>query len=90
MLTQWRLSGRLARAAAIVFGQLPRCDEPAGGVTARGVVADLLSEFPGPVLFGFPSGHTTTPLVTLPLGVWTRVVATGTAPRLVVEEAAAG
>jgi len=51
-------------------------------------VADCLAGFPGPVLFGFPSGHTTTPLVTLPFGVRTRVVANRT-PRLVVEEAAA-
>ena len=88
MLTQLRLSGRLAAAAAVVFGQLPDCDEPGGTPTARAVVADLLADFPGPVLFGFPSGHTTTPLVSLPFGVQARVVA-GPAPALVVDEAAA-
>ncbi|HUL73210.1 MAG TPA: LD-carboxypeptidase [Vicinamibacterales bacterium] len=88
MLTQLRLSGRLASAAAVVFGQWPRCDEPGGSVTARGVIADVLDGFPGPVLFGFPSGHTTVPLVSLPLGVRVRVVARGT-PALVLEEAAA-
>jgi muramoyltetrapeptide carboxypeptidase len=88
MLTQLRLSGRLAAAAAIVFGQLPGCDEPGGAVTARQVIADLLADFPGPVLYGFPSGHTTAPLVTLPFGVTVRVVARGR-PALVVEEAAA-
>ena len=88
-LTQLRQSGRLSSVAAIVFGQLPGCDEPGGTVTSRDVVADLFSGFPGPILFGFPSGHTTTPLISLPLGVDTRVVARDR-PRLVVEEAAAG
>jgi muramoyltetrapeptide carboxypeptidase len=88
MLTQWRFAGRLREAAAVVFGQLPRCDEPGGAVTARAVVEECLADFHGPVLFGFPSGHTTTPLISLPLGVDTRVVATGR-PRLVIEEAAA-
>jgi len=51
------------------------------------VVADLLADFPGPVLFGLPSGHTTGACMTLPLGVRVRVVA-GPSPALVVEEAA--
>jgi len=88
MLTQLRLSGLLAAASGLVFGQLPRCDEPGGAPTARDVLADQLADFPGPVLFGFPSGHTTTPLVSLPFGVQARVVATAS-PALVIEEAAA-
>jgi len=87
MVTQLRYSGVLARAAAIVVGELPRCDEPSGAPTARSVMADLFSDFPGPVLIGFPSGHTTGPAMTLPLGVSCRVVADGR-PRIVIEEAA--
>jgi muramoyltetrapeptide carboxypeptidase len=88
MLTQWRLSGRLAAARALVFGQMAQCEEPGGGVSARDVVAECVRGFPGPVLFGFPSGHTTSAAMSLPLGVRARVVAAG-APRLVLEEAAA-
>jgi muramoyltetrapeptide carboxypeptidase len=87
MVTQLRQSGLLARAVAVVVGELPRCDEPSGGPTARAVVADLFRDFPGPVLLGFPSGHTTGPSLTLPLGVASRVIAGGR-PRLVIEEAA--
>jgi muramoyltetrapeptide carboxypeptidase len=87
MLTQLRLAGLLARASAIVFGQLPRCDEPGGSPRARAVAADLTRDFRGPVLFGFPSGHTTDPAWTLPLGLPVRVVA-GAPPRLVFSEAA--
>ena len=88
MLTQWQQAGRLRDTAAIIVGQLPRCDEPGGAITAKDVVRERLAGFSGPVLFGFPSGHTTTTLVSLPFGVHTRVVGTGT-PRVVVEESAA-
>lgn len=87
MLTQLRLAGILERAAAIVFGEMPGCDEPAGAPAAKAVVSDLLASFPGPVLFGFPTGHTTGPAWTLPLGVHVRVIADDR-PRLIVEEAA--
>jgi muramoyltetrapeptide carboxypeptidase len=88
MFTQLRLSGVLSRASAIVFGELPRCDEPAdGGPSIRSVVADLVEGFSGPVLFGLPSGHTNGACLTLPLGVAARVV-THPSPAVIIEEAA--
>lgn len=89
MLTQWRLSGRFADAAAVVVGQLPRCDEPGGAPAGASVIRDLLRDFPGPVLMGFPSGHVTTPLVTLPFGVEAVVTTAGRARLTVIESAAA-
>jgi muramoyltetrapeptide carboxypeptidase len=87
MLMQLRLSGILGRASAIVFNELPGCDEPGGVPTARDVVRSVLEGFPGPVLFGLPSGHTIGPTLTLPFGVAARVVTTNY-PALVIEEAA--
>jgi muramoyltetrapeptide carboxypeptidase len=87
MVTQLRQTGLLARAAAVVMGELPRCDEPGGEPAGRAVMAELFADFPGPVIIGFPSGHTTGPSVTLPLGVRCRVVS-GPRPRLIIEEAA--
>jgi len=87
MLTQLALAGTLGRASAVVFGELPGCDEPDDGPTARATVADVLRDFPGPVLFGLPTGHTTGPAMTVPLGVRARVVA-GPEPALVIEETA--
>jgi muramoyltetrapeptide carboxypeptidase len=87
MVTQFRQSGILARASAVVIGELPKCDEPSSDVSARSVMADLFADFPGPVIIGFPSGHTSGPAMTLPLGVQARVVA-GARPRLIIEEAA--
>lgn len=87
MITQLRQSGLLARAGGLVFGELPRCDEPGGDPAVRAVVAELVADFPGPVLYGLPSGHTAGPTLTLPFGVRARVVA-GERPRLIIEEAA--
>jgi muramoyltetrapeptide carboxypeptidase len=87
MLTQLRLSGLLVRVSAIVFNELPGCDEPGGGPTAKDAIRSALKDFPGPILFGFPSGHTEGATITLPLGVMVRVRA-GARPALIVEEAA--
>jgi muramoyltetrapeptide carboxypeptidase len=85
--TQLRLAGVTARAAAIVFGDFPGCDEPGDPVRGRETLAALVRGFPGPVLFGFPSGHTPGAALTLPLGVRARVIASSR-PALVIEESA--
>jgi muramoyltetrapeptide carboxypeptidase len=89
LLMQLRLNGCLGKASAVVFGEMPGCDEPGGAPTARAVVADCLSDFPGPVLYGFPSGHTAaTPPISMPFGVHVRVTG-GAHPKIVFDEAAA-
>jgi muramoyltetrapeptide carboxypeptidase len=87
MLTQLRLSGLLERAAAIVFNELPECDEPGGEPRARDAVRSVLRDFRGPILYGLPSGHTDGVMLTLPFGVLARVFA-GARPALLIEEAA--
>jgi muramoyltetrapeptide carboxypeptidase len=86
MLTQLRLAGVLDTAAGIVLGEFVGCDEPSGELVARTVLKELLKDFNGPVVFGFPSGHTAGPAMTLPLGVGARLIANGK-PRLIIEEA---
>lgn len=87
MLTQLRLSGILGRASALVFGEMPGCDEPGGEPCALDVIRELTAGFAGPVLFGLPSGHTTGATLTLPFGVRARVVA-GVRCAVIIEEAA--
>jgi len=84
LLTQLRFGGVLARAHALVFGEMKGCDEP-GGITARDVIRDMTEGFSGPVIVGCPSGHTTGPCWSLPLGVEVRVT-TRPRPAVVVEE----
>ena len=87
MLTQLRLSGTLERVVGIVFNELPQCNEPNGEVLALDAVRTVLHHFPGPILFGLPSGHTDGAALTLPFGVLARVIA-GPRPALVIEDAA--
>lgn len=86
MLTQLALSGVLAKARALVFGEMRGCDEPGGGATTLDAIRRTTRNFPGPIVAGFPSGHTTGPLWTLPLGVGV-TLSTHPQPALVIEEA---
>jgi len=86
MFTQLSQAGILARARGLIIGELPSCDEPGGDPCIRDVLIDILQDFPGPVLFGFPSGHTSGATWTLPFGVRARIVTSP--PALVIEEAA--
>ena len=86
MLTQLQLSGVLGRARAIVFGEMRGCDEPNGTVTALDAIARTTRACTVPIITGFPSGHTTGPIWTLPLGVEVRV-STHPQPTLLIEEA---
>jgi muramoyltetrapeptide carboxypeptidase len=85
LLTQLALSGLLARARAIVFGEMRGCDEPGGAVTALDAIARTTRECAGPIVVGFPSGHTTGPTWTLPLGV-SVCVSTQPRPALLIED----
>jgi muramoyltetrapeptide carboxypeptidase len=87
MLTQLAQSGSLARASALVFGEFCGCDEPGGDPAIQPVLEEFTRGFPGPVLFGFPSGHSIGPCWSLPLGARARAV-TAPHPALIIEEPA--
>jgi muramoyltetrapeptide carboxypeptidase len=70
MLTHLKSAGKLAGVKGVVFGQMPGCDTDNG--LLREVIVDALSTIPGPILFGFPSGHGPRNL-TIPLGVPVRI-----------------
>jgi muramoyltetrapeptide carboxypeptidase len=85
MLTQLKLAGVLSRAAGLIFGEMRGCDEPDRRATAAGVIEEFAAGFHGPVVAGFPSGHTSGPCWTLPFGVRCRLL-TRRRPALIVEE----
>ena len=87
MLTQAAQAGLFVHARAIVFGEFPGCDEPGGDPAIRDVLRDFTKEFRGPVLFNFPSGHTSGPTWTLPFGVKAEVVGGSTSMLRILEAA---
>lgn len=87
MLTQLAQAGVFSRASAIVFGEFPGCDEPGGDPAIRDVLHEFTAGFGGPVLSGFPSGHTAGATWTLPFGVRAEVVG-DSSPAVVITEAA--
>ena len=87
MLTQAAQVGLFTQARAIVFGEFPGCDEPGGDPAIRDVLREFTAEFRGPVLFNFPSGHTSGPTWTLPFGVRAAVTG-GASPVVRILEAA--
>lgn len=84
-LTHLHFAGILSRARALVFGEMRGCDEPRGEASALDVIRDITRNFRGPVVAGFPSGHTAGPCWTLPLGVMVRI-ATRPHPEMTIEE----
>ena len=87
MLVQASQAGIFQRANAIVFGEFPGCDEPGGNPAIKDVLRDFTRGFRGPVLFGFPSGHTTAATWTLPFGVTVQVTGDGVAGLRILESA---
>jgi muramoyltetrapeptide carboxypeptidase len=87
MLTQAAQAGLFVHARAVVFGEFPGCDEPGGEPAIRDVLRDFTKEFRGPVLFNFPSGHTSGPTWTLPFGVHVEVTGGSSASLRVLEAA---
>ncbi|HEY7820683.1 MAG TPA: LD-carboxypeptidase [Vicinamibacteria bacterium] len=74
MLTQLRLGGLLDGVRGLVFGEMPGCEQhPDQGYTLQEMLRDWTSYLKVPVLFGFPSGHTRSKGLTLPLGVRARL-----------------
>ena len=73
-LKQLERGGAFRAVRAVILGEFPQCTpEPADSPPVRSVVQRFFADFPGPVLWGFPAGHTSRPSLTLPLGTWARL-----------------
>jgi muramoyltetrapeptide carboxypeptidase len=66
--------GAFESVRAVLLGEFPGCEPmPGGSPTARQIMESFFADFPGPVLWSLPAGHTTRPNLTLPLGTWAAV-----------------
>ncbi|MGC1106833.1 MAG: LD-carboxypeptidase [Candidatus Acidiferrales bacterium] len=86
-LIHLRQAGKFKGVRAMVLGEFPECEPPAGGPTVRNVFERILEPLKIPVVWGAPVGHTPRAMLTVPLGVKTRLVAQGSG-RLEILEAA--
>ncbi len=68
MLTQLIQSGLFDRVRGLIFGEMVECDSTPGA-DLKSVILDVLAPFTFPVVFGLPSGHTTTESLILPFGI---------------------
>jgi muramoyltetrapeptide carboxypeptidase len=74
VLMHFKQAGKLDGIAGIVLGDFPDCEPPvAGSPTVRDVCSRILGRLGVPVVFGASVGHTTRPMLTLPLGVNARL-----------------
>jgi len=73
----------------VVFGEMMNCIQNTNqGYTLEEVLLDLLSEFSFPILYGFPTGHTSRPNVIVPFGVRARLDLTLSEPLFELLESA--
>jgi muramoyltetrapeptide carboxypeptidase len=81
MITRLNQAGTLEGGRGVVFGEMLNCAQHTHqGYTLQEVLLDLLAQFTFPVLFGFPTGHTSRPNVIVPVGVRARLDLSSSAP----------
>jgi muramoyltetrapeptide carboxypeptidase len=68
-LMHLKQAGKLRHLKGIILGDFPECEGPAGSEAVRDVAARLLGPLAVPIAWGAPIGHTSRPVLTLPLGV---------------------
>lgn len=76
-LMHLKQAGKFGAVAGIILGDFPECDPPAGSESVRAVARRILAPLGVPVVWGTPIGHTLRPMLTLPLGVRSRLSTVG-------------
>jgi muramoyltetrapeptide carboxypeptidase len=87
-LIHLRQAGKFQDVRGIVLGDFPDCTAPIeGSPSVRDVCWRILGPLGVPVVFGAAVGHTTRPMLTLPLGVRARLQAKGEGTLEILEPA---
>ena len=78
MLLHLKQAGKFEGVRGIVLGEFPESEPPEGStVTVADVCRRVLGPLHIPIVYGAPVGHTSRPMLTLPLGVRAKLHATG-------------
>lgn len=71
-------TGKFRSVRGIVLGDFPDCESPvAGSPDARAVCERILKPLGIPIVFGAAVGHTSRPMLTIPLGIRAKLMAEG-------------
>jgi muramoyltetrapeptide carboxypeptidase len=74
MITNLKQAGKFDGVKGVIFGEMLNCSQHSNqGYSVEEVLTDLLAEYAFPVLYGFPTGHTSGPNVVVPFGVRARL-----------------
>jgi muramoyltetrapeptide carboxypeptidase len=88
-LTHLRQAGKFEGIAGFILGDFPECDAPMGSEAVVDVALRILGSRKVPLIWGAPIGHTSRPMLTLPLGVRAELSATGPGVLRILEPACA-
>ena len=89
MITHLKQAGKFEGVRGVVFGEMLNCmQHPDQGYTLEEVLLDLLGDYSFPILYGFPTGHTSRPNVMVPFGVRAGLDLTSNTPRFELLEPA--
>jgi muramoyltetrapeptide carboxypeptidase len=81
MITHLQQAGKLEGVQGIVFGEMLNCVQHVDqGYTLEEILRELLQKYTFPILYGFPTGHTSRPNVIVPFGVRARLDLTTSRP----------
>jgi muramoyltetrapeptide carboxypeptidase len=70
MLIQLKHAGKFEGVRGLVFGEMLNCTQNANqGYRLEDVILDIAGDLGCPILYGFPTGHTSRPHVIVPFGV---------------------
>ena len=86
-LMHLKQAGKLRGVTGIVLGDFPESNPPQGTESVKDVASRVLAPLGIPIVFGAPIGHTSRPMLTLPLGVQARLSADGEGKLEILEPA---
>lgn len=88
VLMHLKHAGKFTDVRGIVLGDFPECAPPIpASPSVRDVCARILGPLGIPIVYGVPFGHTTRPMLTIPLGVRARLVAEASGTLEILEPA---
>jgi muramoyltetrapeptide carboxypeptidase len=89
MLLHLRQAGKFKGVRGIILGEFPNAEPARAGITIADVCRRRLADLGVPIVFGAPIGHTSRPMLTIPLGVRARLEASGEGRLDILEPAVA-